>query len=117
MRILLAEGDPLLRRFIQRALQVLGHEVAAVEGARALSRESFEALDLVLCAARLPDADGIDVCRWFKSSRPSLRILFLAGDPDAAERAREAALGRVLTKPFRFHELAQALSEIDILAP
>ena len=73
-------------------------------------REARRAPDAVLCDANLPDGDGIEACRRLKLLRPDLTIVIMAWDRSGTDRARRAALGPVLLKPFSPPELKNALT-------
>ena len=110
-KVLVAESDEVVRGYLVPLLKSLGHGAAGVGGAAALSRRAARrAPDAVLCDANLPDGDGIEACRRLKLLRPSMTVMIMAWDPASAERARHAALGPVLTKPFSPTELRDALT-------
>ncbi|MEQ1920477.1 MAG: response regulator, partial [Elusimicrobiota bacterium] len=84
---------------------------SGVGNAAALSRRAARrAPDAVLCDAILPDGDGIEVCRRLKILRPALTVMIMAWDSESGVRARQAALGPVLIKPFSPEELRDALT-------
>lgn len=111
MRVLVADGDPDLRAYLVLLLQAMGHGASAVGGARALSRRAARrAPDAVLCDADLPDGDGIEAGRSLKRLSPGLTIVMMAGNRFSFLRARHAAVGPVLLKPFGPNELMNVLT-------
>ena len=112
-RILLAEDDDNLRRFLARALRRAGHEVHAVgDGDAALAWVSERPIDLLLADVVMPGLDGIELARRANDLWPDLRVMFITGFAAVALRQRgvtrrEAA---VLAKPFH---LRQLVDEID----
>jgi two-component system, cell cycle response regulator CpdR len=113
-RILIAEDDEPVRRFVKRALEMDGHEVEAeADGAAALDRVIGEdgAFDLVLSDIRMPLMDGIALALAVGRDFPGLPILLMTGFADQRERAHEleAIIEDVVTKPFSLAEIRQAV--------
>jgi two-component system, cell cycle response regulator CpdR len=112
-RILLAEDDDSVRRFLARALRKAGHQVSDMpDGRTALAWISEHPCDLLLADVVMPGLDGIELARRAADMWPHLRIIFITGFAAVALRAaetlpREAA---VLAKPFHLRKL---VTEID----
>jgi len=110
-RVLVAEDDPLFRVYLCRALETMGHRIATVaDGAMLAGFAAMFEPDVVLSDIGLPRCDGIQACGLVRLSRPSLRIVLMTGDPQAAEAARRAGFELVLLKPFDLERLRDALS-------
>ena len=63
-RILLAEDDEDLRRFLVKALEKAGHDVTAFgEGASAYEEIKQANFDLLLTDIVMPEMDGIELAR------------------------------------------------------
>jgi two-component system cell cycle response regulator CpdR len=59
-KILIAEDEDSLRRFVARALEMDGHQtVQAGDGAEALEQLQSDSFDLLLSDIRMPVMDGI----------------------------------------------------------
>jgi DNA-binding response OmpR family regulator len=70
MRILVAEDEPLTRRFMVKMLAREGHRVAEAEdGAEAWDKFSREPFPLVLTDWMMPGMSGIDLCRSIRDAR------------------------------------------------
>lgn len=111
MRVLVAEGDHDVRAYLVLLLRAMGHKAAGVVSLDALSRRmARRAPDAVLCDANLPRGDVIAACRQFKLLSRDLQIVIMAWDASRTARARRAALGPVLIKPFSPPELKNALT-------
>ena len=108
-RIVLAEDDEVLRRFLQRGLEKAGHRVAiAADGLQAYAELHDTGADLLIADIVMPGLDGIELARRACLERPDLRVIFITGFAAVAVRAREfkAPVGvRVLSKPFHLREL------------
>jgi two-component system, cell cycle response regulator CpdR len=116
-RILIAEDDEAVRGFVQRALQMDGHDVVAEpDGADALERLERESggFDLLISDIRMPVMDGIALALTVGSSFPDLPILLMTGFADQRERAHdlEAIIEDVLTKPFSLQDIRDAARRI-----
>lgn len=107
-KILLAEDDEDMRRFLVKALEKAKHEVKSYnEGLSAYERLKSEAFDLLLTDIVMPEMDGIELARRAAELDPALKIMFITGfaavalNPD--NKAPENA--KVLSKPFHLREL------------
>jgi two-component system cell cycle response regulator CpdR len=107
-KILLAEDDDDMRRFLVRALEKAGHDVTSfAEGASAFEEVKQATFDLLLTDIVMPEMDGIELARRAAELDPSLKIMFITGfaavalNPDS--RAPKDA--KVLSKPFHLRDL------------
>ena len=107
-RILLAEDDDDMRRFLVRALERAGHDVTSFsEGASAFEEVKQASFDLLLTDIVMPEMDGIELARRAAELDPALKIMFITGfaavalNPDS--RAPKDA--KVLSKPFHLRDL------------
>jgi two-component system cell cycle response regulator CpdR len=75
-KILIAEDEDSLRRFVARALEMDGHEtVQAGDGADALEQLQSDSFDLLLSDIRMPVMDGIALATQVGSDlRPTCRF-------------------------------------------
>ncbi len=114
-KILLAEDDGDMRRFLEKALQKAGHEVLSFEeGLSAYERLKTEAYDLLLTDIVMPEMDGIELARKAAELDPSIKIMFITGfaavalspDNDAPKDAK------VLSKPFHLRELVDEVERL-----
>lgn len=113
--ILLAEDDPSIRRFATRMLRDHGYRVLDAEdgtAALALVGKAIEAIDLVLTDVLMPNANGLDLARLMRATRPELPVVFITGyaglDDDALVELR--AKGPVLAKPFTKEALLRTVA-------
>ncbi|HYK81100.1 MAG TPA: response regulator [Micropepsaceae bacterium] len=112
-RILLAEDDESLRRFLAAALERAGHAVTSFgDGAAAYECLIKARFDLLLSDIVMPGLDGIELAKRAADLYPALKIMFITGFAavalhPAAETPKHA---KVLSKPFHLRELVQ---EVD----
>ena len=114
-RILLAEDDDDLRRFLVSALEKAGHAVTSFgEGASAFAEIKQETFDLLLTDIEMPEMDGIELARRAAELDPALKIMFITGfaavalNPDS-KAPKEA---KVLSKPFHLRDLVNEVNRL-----
>lgn len=113
MKILLAEDDNDMRRFLVKALQNAGYDVASFDnGLAAYNRLREEPFELLLTDIVMPEMDGIELAKKATELDPDIKIMFITGfaavalNPDS-QTPRDA---KVLSKPFHLRDL---VSEVD----
>ncbi|MGE0213507.1 MAG: cell cycle two-component system response regulator CpdR [Parvibaculaceae bacterium] len=114
-RILLAEDDDDMRRFLARALERAGHEVTSfAEGASAFEELKSAEFDLLLTDIVMPEMDGIELARRAAELDKRLKIMFITGFAAVALHPDSKAPkdAKVLSKPFHLRDL---VSEIERL--
>ena len=110
MLVLIAEGDPSLRRLFRRKLLRAGAEPVALETvSELLCLCARLAPDLVVSAVKLQDGDGLKACVEVRRLRPGVPILIVTGGVEHLARARAAGFENVLLKPFGLAEFDEAL--------
>ena len=112
-RILLAEDDESMRRFLTGALKKAGYEVMSFgQGDEALEVIKNDYFDLLLTDIVMPVMDGIELARKAAEIHPGLKIMFITGFAAVALNPNNAAPkdAKVLSKPFHLKDL---VSEVD----
>ncbi|MBI1383579.1 MAG: response regulator [Rhizobiales bacterium] len=108
LRILLAEDDDAMRRFLARELKRAGFDVASfANGLEAFERLREEPFSLLLTDIVMPEMDGIELARRASELDPDLKIVFITGFAAVALNSanpppRDAT---VLSKPFHLRDL------------
>lgn len=108
MKILLADDEESIRRFIEHIVSKLGHEaVAAKDGEQALALFESTHFDLVILDIMMPRMDGFEVCERIKAKRSEVPVLFLTAKGDIVDKRIGFKTGAddYLTKPFDPEEL------------
>jgi cyclic di-GMP phosphodiesterase len=109
-RILIVDDDESVRRVLVRMLTAEGYEAEpANDGSSALRAIAANTPDLILLDVKLPDIDGIEVCRRLKSA-PETRlvpIVLVTGLTDRTYRLQgiQAGADDFVGKPFDSAEL------------
>ena len=80
MKILLAEDDNDMRRFLVKALEKAGYQVSSFDnGASAYDRLREEPFSLLLTDIVMPEMDGIELARRATELDPDLKVMFITG--------------------------------------
>jgi two-component system response regulator RegX3 len=104
MRVLVVEDEEAIAEPLAEGLRREGYDVTiAPTGSEALAAE---AADLVLLDLRLPDMDGLDVCRRLRE-RSDVPIIVVTARGEEADRVVGLELGAddYVVKPFGLREL------------
>jgi DNA-binding response OmpR family regulator len=112
MRILLVEDERKVASFLARGLRENAYAVDVAEtGGQALERAQAASYDAILLDVRLPDLDGIQVCRKLRQWGIQTPILMLTARSLIEHRVEglDAGADDYLTKPFALAELQARL--------
>jgi two-component system, cell cycle response regulator CpdR len=112
-KIILAEDDEDMRRFLVKALEKAGHQVTPFgEGASAFEEIKQTTFDLLLTDIVMPEMDGIELARRAAELDPNLKIMFITGFAAVALHPDSKAPkdAKVLSKPFHLRDL---VAEVD----
>lgn len=113
LRIAVADDEPDMRDYFQKALSRLGHKVVAVaqDGKELLEKCRAAAPDLVITDIKMPDMDGIDAASALYREKPVPVILVSAfHDHVLIERAEGDHVLGYLVKPIKQADLAPAIA-------
>jgi two-component system response regulator HydG len=111
-RLLLVEDDLNTLRGLEVLLRNDGYWVKGVtRGQHAFAVVEREHIDAVLCDYRLPDIDGLQVCRKLRQLSPHLSLFLLTAynTVEIARGARECGVEKVFHKPLDLDELFTTL--------
>jgi len=114
-KILLAEDDNDMRRFLVKALENAGFQVSSHDnGMSAYQRLREEPFEMLLTDIVMPEMDGIELARRASELDPDIKIMFITGfaavalnsDSDAPKNAK------VLSKPVHLRELVSEVNKM-----
>jgi len=114
-RILLAEDDDDMRRFLVKALEKAGYEVVSFgNGAEAYERLKEEPFMLLLTDIVMPEMDGIELARKAAELDPELKIMFITGFAAVALNPDNNAPkdAKILSKPFHLRDLVDEVERM-----
>lgn len=109
MRILIAEDDEALGRFVRQGLEGEQFNVDVFkDGEQARSAATELEYDLVVLDLNLPKVDGVSVLRHLRLKKPSLPVLVLTQRNRVEDRVEcfDTGADDYLSKPFSFSELS-----------
>jgi two-component system copper resistance phosphate regulon response regulator CusR len=109
MRILIAEDDEALARFVRQGLEGEHYAVDVLpDGEQARTAATQFEYDLVILDLNLPKLDGVSVLRYLRSKKPSLPVLVLTQRTRVEDRVQclDTGADDYLAKPFSFSELS-----------
>jgi len=112
MRILIAEDDEALARFVRQGLEAEHYSVDVVaDGEQARTAAIERAYDTVILDLNLPKLDGVSVLRQLRMKKPSLPVLILTQRTKVEDRVvcLDTGADDYLAKPFSFSELSARL--------
>src|SRR5579871_5920336 len=109
MRILIAEDDEALAKFVREGLESEHYSVDVVtdgEQARAAAIDSD--YDVVILDLNLPRLDGVTILRHVRLKKPTLPVLVLTQRTKVEDRVQCLDIGAhdYLAKPFSFNALS-----------
>jgi len=105
--ILLVDDEVALQRAVEPLLRSRGYDVRVAGTARETT-DAFtnDKPDLMILDLGLPDADGLDVCRWVRArSEVPIVVLSARGAEQDKVRALDEGADDFVTKPFGPEEL------------
>ncbi len=114
-KILLAEDDHDMRRFLSKALQNAGFDVASFDnGMDAYRRLREEPFELLLTDIVMPEMDGIELARRATELDPDIKVMFITGFAAVALNSGNSAppQAKVLSKPFHLKDLVNEVQRL-----
>lgn len=115
IKILLAEDDNDMRRFLVRALEKAGYQVIDYDnGLSAYNRLCEEPFTLLLTDIVMPEMDGIELARRATELDPELKVMFITGFAAVALNPDSQAPknAKVLSKPFHLRDLVSQVERM-----
>lgn len=111
-RVLVVDDDELVRRMIQRVLEIDGHTVTVAssgdEALRALAAGA--ATDILVTDVQMPGMSGPQLVARARVRAPDIRVLYVSALPDRDSAPRDG--DGVLGKPFAPQALRQAVATL-----
>jgi DNA-binding response OmpR family regulator/outer membrane protein OmpA-like peptidoglycan-associated protein len=109
MRILIAEDDEALARFVRQGLESEKYSVDVFgDGEQARTAATEFEYDVVILDLNLPKLDGVSVLRYLRTKKPSVPVLVLTQRTRVEDRVQclDNGADDYLAKPFSFSELS-----------
>src|SRR5437879_9268667 len=109
MRILIAEDDAALAKFVSQGLETEHYEVDIYsDGEQAQAAANEFDYDLVVLDLNLPKIDGVSILRQLRLKKPTVPVLVLTQRTRVEDRVQclDTGADDYLAKPFSFSELS-----------
>jgi two-component system, OmpR family, KDP operon response regulator KdpE len=105
--ILLVDDEPQIARVLKTSLSSQGYGIrTAADGEEALQMMEDWAPDLIVTDLRMPNVDGLELCRRVRTtSRIPIIVLSVKGEETIKVEALDAGADDYVTKPFSMNEL------------
>jgi DNA-binding response OmpR family regulator len=107
-KILVVEDDRTIAKLLETTLEDNGYEVTlAFDGNTGLEEALSEKYDIIILDLKLPEKDGLEICRRVRSSPRYTPVLILTSMSSEVDRVLGLEIGAddYLTKPFSVREL------------
>ncbi|MFQ5528321.1 MAG: response regulator [Thermoanaerobaculia bacterium] len=110
--VLLVDDDPGIRVLAEKILEAHGYRVLSChDAAEALRIFAAVRVDLLLTDISIPGLSGLELAEELRARNPSLRVLLISGDEEAAIGACSGNPDmEFLCKPFRVDELVERVA-------
>lgn len=113
--ILVADDEPSVRQFVERALNYAGYAVTSVpDGNAALEELTKRSYHLLLTDIVMPELDGIALALKVSKDYPKTKILMMSGYANQRQRAHnlDFLAHEVISKPFTLDEITQRIKSV-----
>ena len=112
-RILVIEGDEILRKFFTHILEDSDHQsIEASSGEEGLRLFHQNPTDLVIVDLALSRKAGFRVIQELRADFPDTKIVAVTGDHALLPEARELGAHCTLPKPFSIEEFEKAIENL-----
>jgi two-component system KDP operon response regulator KdpE len=105
--ILVVDDEPQITRVLKTTLSSQGYGIrTATDGKQALQEMKGWSPDLVITDLRMPNMDGLELCRAIRAeSRVPIIVLSVKGEEAIKVESLDAGADDYVTKPFSVNEL------------
>ncbi len=113
--ILVADDEPAVREFVERALNYAGYAVTAVpDGHAALKALQDKEYDLLLTDIVMPELDGVALALKVSKDYPKTKILMMTGYANQRDRAHNLSFlaNDIIAKPFTLDEICKKVNAV-----
>jgi len=115
-RILIADDEPDMLKYLKSQLSINFQVIEAVDGQQTVEKASQFLPDVIVCDMMMPEKNGLEVCRELRerTSTRSIPILLLTARADEETKlaALSAGANDFITKPFSTTELSVRLKNL-----
>jgi DNA-binding response OmpR family regulator len=112
--IQIIEDDEAIRDVIEYILQQSEFDVTVASDAKEFKINLFNTLpDLILMDVRLPDGNGIELCRKLKQNIETrhIPVIIMSAHATAEESSKRAFADDFISKPFELEDLIKRIEK------
>jgi CheY-like chemotaxis protein len=112
-KVYVAEDELDILFALNIMLENAGYDVLLSHCGNPIMQENLPATDLFILDKRMPDVDGIQVCRHLKSNPATkhVPVIMISAAPNFKEQALKAGVNDCLEKPFQMPDLLKLVSK------
>lgn len=114
-RIVIADDEAAVRRFLRLTLEGAGYEVLeAIDGMEAVRQVRDGGVDLLLTDLVMPEQEGIETIRALRASNSAIGIIAISGafDGQFLKTARRLGADATLLKPVTAKQLLASVAAV-----
>ena len=113
LRILIVEDDPDILNALNVALGSMGFDVDVLLTGQGILSNRFIVPDLFILDNRLPDVNGLEICRFLKSKTnyKDIPVIIISAGSKVQKAVFEAGAAGFLEKPFEMQALALVVKQ------
>ena len=113
-RVLVVDDDPAVQGVLAMAAEDEGYEVHTAVGLEAVTVAQETHPDLILLDVNIPGADGIEVAWRLRQDQRTrdIPIVLMSAGFNLRERARDAPVTALLSKPFELDAVVECLHQL-----
>ena len=106
-KIFLAEDDPDTAFALSSILEDAGYHVKVSSSGNAIIKGNFSWVDLFILDKRMPDIDGLEICRHLRAQAATrdIPVIMISADARNGDEALDAGASDYIEKPFHMHYL------------
>jgi two-component system, OmpR family, alkaline phosphatase synthesis response regulator PhoP len=112
-KVYVAEDDLNILFALNTMLEDAGYDVLISHCGAPMLKASLPSTDLFILDNRMPDIDGIEVCRHLKSQPETMHVpvIMISAVPEIKSKAMKAGVDAFLGKPFEMHALLELVAK------
>ena len=112
-KILIVEDDPDILLILNVILHEAGYEVDCFPRGKPVVEGKYDTPDLFILDRRIPDIDGVEICKYLKSQGTTrdIPIIMVSASPGINCLAKRAGAEGFLEKPFRVEDLLNKVAQ------
>jgi CheY-like chemotaxis protein len=111
-KIYIAEDDLNILFALNVMLENAGYDVTLSHCGAPMLQDNLPATDLFILDKRMPDIDGLDVCRHLRAQKTTrnIPIIMISAARNFSQQAKNAGVNDCLEKPFQMQDLLKAVA-------